>query len=309
MKSPFALVLGVLLFTHCGFAHEKVRAQSAHQTLKADKTSDPDASEASSDADEASESSEADDADDAEASDDSNYADASGVSDLSEFIDAQVSFLSDRLLRGMTLTSHQPSVFGSLSSDIETPSILPNLFLGASGSNVRFPESPSSVEVDGEAALSYNLTFDLAVRAGAQYYWYYADKNRNSWEFPVGIEYGGFLLEAAYSPHWDDLGAHAWYVSLGYEADLPLGFSVGAYSGYSFLPPGPELKSYADFRVTLGYEILGLNFEVSGIFTRLQKIQINEEIIDPEEPELRETKSTEKIFGGSRAVFSVTKYF
>ena len=217
---------------------------------------------------------------------------------------ARVTLASDYMLRGLTQTNHQPAMQGAL--EWEHPL---GFYLALGASNVRFAESPTSIETDWAGGYKFHFTKDLSTKLGIAYYWFYDDHGRSSWDVPLITEWKGFALEISYSPRWEGQNHPAWYVNLGWEDVVIWKTTVGAYAGYSFYPDTSEAPKYADFKLCVSHEFLGLDWEVAGIFTKVQKIIRQEEIIDPEDPELTQTVNHELTWGGSRAGFSVSKSF
>ena len=208
---------------------------------------------------------------------------------------------SDSMLRGFTQTDHQPVVQGEF--DWSHPL---GIYLGASASNVKFLDSPASIEMDGYGGYKYHFSKSLSASLGALYYWYVNDAKRSSWEVPAVAEYKSFKFEVDYSPRWEGQPAHSWYVNAGWKDEVIWKTTLGAFAGYSFFPANSLIRNYADYRVSVSHDFLGLEWELAGVFTPVQRIKTSESFYDPE-GEVTTIYTAEEVYGGSRAVFSISK--
>jgi uncharacterized protein (TIGR02001 family) len=223
------------------------------------------------------------DDDDSDDDDDDNSSASEKLVEQGKALSANVTIASDYVLRGLSQTAHQPATQGGF--DWEHPS---GFYLGVWGSNVRFQDSPATLELDGYGGYTYHFDKKTSLSLGALYYTYWADSNRDSWVIPLKGQWGSFSLETDYSPNWEGSNATSWYFQGGWQDKVIWDVKLGGFLGYSTFSGGNS-PDYIDFLVTASREFLQVEWQISGVF-------VNTDVING---------ST----GGDRAIFSVTKSF
>jgi uncharacterized protein (TIGR02001 family) len=174
---------------------------------------------------------------------------------------ANVGFTSDYIFRGQSQTEHQPAIQGGL--DWTHPS---GVYLGAWGSNVRYADVPATVELDLYGGYTYTLNADTNVSLGLMYYSYFRGSEVNTLEFPLAFAWKTVKLGVSYAPHWGGVDAGAWYFSAGWADKLIWATQFGITAGYSVFAAGLGFHDYADFRLSVSREMLGVTWDVSGVF-------------------------------------------
>jgi uncharacterized protein (TIGR02001 family) len=174
---------------------------------------------------------------------------------------------SDYIFRGQTLTNHNPSANGEV--DWTHPT---GVYLGAWGSNVKFPDSAAKAEVDFYGGYNYAITSSLSAGLGLMYYSYYKASETNTLEYPLQITWNELKAGLAYAPHFGGAdAASAWYASMGWSHKVKWETSLNLNVGYSMFAPELELNNYADFHAGLTRDMLGVTWDVSGYFVNAEQ--------------------------------------
>jgi uncharacterized protein (TIGR02001 family) len=200
-------------------------------------------------------------------------------------LSANVSLSSDYILRGLSQSEHQPVVQGGL--DWYLPM---GIYLGVWASSVEFQGLNTSLELDPYGGYYYEFANGIKASAGFLYYSYWSDINRNGFLFPLRGEWKNYSLEMDFAPSWQGGDAASWYFVGGWQHKLFYDAKLGILAGYSFFSNTTNEQEYADFRINLSHDFLGVEWMLSGVFTTSDQV-INDAA------------------GGSRAVVSVTKTF
>lgn len=178
-----------------------------------------------------------------------------------------VSLVTDYISKGQTQTAHGPAIQGGV--DWKHPI---GVYAAIWGSNVRFEDDPSSLEMDFSAGWGYRFNRDLNATFGVARYYFFQNGVGNSWEFPLRVTFKGFRGEVAYTPDWGRDG-DTWYANLGWADEVFYKFKLGAFIGRTFYSERIGFNNYYDFKISLAREILGLDWELSEVF--VDKTQFN----------------------------------
>lgn len=168
---------------------------------------------------------------------------------------------SDFIFRGVSQTDHAPAVQAGM--DWEHPT---GIYLGVWGTNVHFPDSPASLELDGSGGYTYNFTPSLSASLGVMYYSFHHGSSLNSWEFPLKLTWKTLSATANYDPPTGASSTAAWYFSLGWSDQYFWKLTLGAAAGYSIPDEALELQNYADFHFNVSREVLGVVADISYYF-------------------------------------------
>jgi uncharacterized protein (TIGR02001 family) len=198
-------------------------------------------------------------------------------------IAGNVSLATDYTYRGITQTNNQPALQGGF--DWKHPT---GFSLGVWGSNIYFPGTPSSLELDSYCAFTYNIKKDWNVSLGVAYLSYFQPDNRNTVVIPVRTQWRDYSLEVDYSPNFKGEG-NGWYFLLGWSKKLIWETTFGANVGYSLFSDTSQVPNYVDTRFTVAHDFLDLEWMVTGIVVKHQDIGNSEAV--------------------SRLILSVTKAF
>lgn len=180
-----------------------------------------------------------------------------------------IAITSNYIFRGLTQTNHWPAAQAGLDWNHPT-----GAYLGVWGSNVHFPTSSQniSLELDFSGGYTYSFNEDFNLGLGIQYYSYYPNGSLDMWEFPLKAGWKTIKLGVAYSPRWNGVpDSQSWYLSAGWSDTVFAGFGLGLTAGYSVFAPTAALADYADFKVSIYREIVGINFDLSATFTDKQR--------------------------------------
>jgi uncharacterized protein (TIGR02001 family) len=213
---------------------------------------------------------DSDDDDDDDDSDDSSTAGTTAKSNSND-ITANVTLTSDYLLRGLTQTEHAPALQGGF--DWNHPA---GIYLGVWGSNVHFADSNATLETSFSGGYWHEFG-ELNASVGAEYSAYWADDGRNSWDFPLELEWRDFDFQFAYAPDWQGESLQDYYFLLGWKHELLYGIKLGLTAGYSIFSGSYSYPDYGDFRVSLSRQYLGVVWDVSGIFVSRSLPELNGE--------------------------------
>jgi uncharacterized protein (TIGR02001 family) len=183
---------------------------------------------------------------------------------------ANVAFTSDYIFRGQSQTEHQPAIQGGL--DWTHPT---GIYLGAWGSNVRYSDVPATVELDVYGGYTYNFDSKTNLSLGLFYYSYFSGAQINTWEIPLALVWKTFKLGVNYAPHWSGTDAAAWYFTAGWADKIIWSTQLGLTAGYSVFGPTVGYNNYADFRVSVSRELVGVTWDISGVFVNQQQRQFN----------------------------------
>lgn len=171
-----------------------------------------------------------------------------------------VSLTSDYIFRGRSLTDHQPALQGGF--DYNHPI---GVYVGAWGSNLHMTDSPETqLELDVYGGYSFDIARDLNLNVGVLHYTYFQGSESNSWDFPVRLSWQGFHAGFDYTPNYEGGPESSWYLTAGWSDEVVWKFKVGGDVGYSFF--NVDLLNYADFRLFVSREILGITLEAAGTF-------------------------------------------
>jgi uncharacterized protein (TIGR02001 family) len=203
---------------------------------------------------------------------------------------ASFAFATDYSYRGISQTQRQVAVQPSLT--YETASIGDNValsaYLGAWGSNVWFPPSPTVAELDLIAgfrgrALGDKLTVDLGY---IRYNYLGAPSNLfydfNEFGLVVGYDFGVAQLQGAvrYSPSFYGNSGNAWYkwgaltvplnfIRLNDDVSFKLFGTVGNQYVDRFANYGIGYNNYWDWQVGLGATAWGVDLSIAWVATNL----------------------------------------
>lgn len=224
---------------------------------------------AAPDADSKDDSGDDDDDDDDDDSDDNAGIATGAQKSDSNDITANVTLASDYLLRGFTQTEHGPAIQGGF--DWNHPV---GVYLGVWGSNVRYADSNADLETSFSGG--YWREFgELHASIGAEYSAYWSDEGRNTWDIPVELEWRDFTFQFSYAPDWQGETLHDYYFLLGWKHEIESGFKLGVYVGYSVFAGDFYYPNYADSRISVSREFLGVTWDLSGIFVSQPLPELN----------------------------------
>ena len=120
------------------------------------------------------------------------------------------------------------------------------------------------LELDGIGGYNYRFSPSLSASAGFIYFAYFKDNGSNTWDFPFRINWNDWRVGFNYSPNWGGKPASVWYLTAGWSTDVYFGFKLGVVGGYSAMAASLGLENYADLRVGVSREVLGLVLDLSG---------------------------------------------
>lgn len=172
-----------------------------------------------------------------------------------------ITAVSDYNWRGVTQTSQDPALQGSLDFSMEN-----GFYVGAWASNVDFGDCcDESVEVDLYAGFSGGdvVTWDV----GFNYYWYPGADDLDFPEVYAGIGYEWFEAKLWYSSDFANYSEQAWYLEGNAAYELPANFGLEAHIGYSTgdgIEEAYGQDNYFDWSVGVTYALshfdLGLKY-------------------------------------------------
>jgi uncharacterized protein (TIGR02001 family) len=172
-----------------------------------------------------------------------------------------VTAVSDYNWRGITQTSQDPALQGSIDFSMEN-----GFYVGAWASNVDFGDCcDEEVEVDLYAGFSGGdvVTWDV----GFQYYWYPGADDLDFPEVYAGLGYKWFETKLWYSSDFANYSEQAWYLEGNAAYELPANFGLEAHIGYSTgdgIEEAYGQDDYFDWSVGVTYSLshfdLGLKY-------------------------------------------------
>ncbi len=183
-------------------------------------------------------------------------------------VNGNVSITSDYIFRGQSQTGHEPAVQGGM--DYDGPF---GIYLGAWGSSIHQSETPAALELDVYGGYRYRFSRAASLSLGVQRFSFFTGGEGNSWEFPLKLAYHAFKVELSYAPHFGGQPPPAWYALAGWSDTLFWKTTLGFTAGYSMFAPELELMNYADFRLSLSREFLGVEWEAA--YTFVNRMQFN----------------------------------
>jgi uncharacterized protein (TIGR02001 family) len=138
-----------------------------------------------------------------------------------------VTAVSDYNWRGVTQTSQDPALQGSLDYSMEN-----GFYVGTWASNVDFGDCcDESVEVDLYAGFSGGETVTWDV--GFVYYWYPGADDLDFPEVYASVGYEWLEAKLSYTSDFANYSDQAWYLEGNAAYELPANFGLEAHIGYS----------------------------------------------------------------------------
>jgi uncharacterized protein (TIGR02001 family) len=235
-----------------GASSASAHAGSSHASASASKDKEPDDSNGDSD--------DVDDEDDDDDDDDTEDASALGS------FNGLMTLASDYISRGMTQTSHEPALQGSLEWSHPL-----GFFLGVWGSNVHFADSTASLELDGYAGYGYSFSKDLSANFSVSHLSYFPSDGMNGFDYAVDASWRAFRTEVAYSPDWRGQGS-SWYFQVGWNDSVIWDIKLGFFAGYSVFGSDSSTPDYGDFRANIGHDFLELEWTLSAVWATQREI-------------------------------------
>jgi uncharacterized protein (TIGR02001 family) len=188
-------------------------------------------------------------------------------------------FTSDYMFRGISQTSSDPAVQGSLEYSVETGFRDTSVYLSAWGSNVKFTDA--SIEIDVAAGVRGSLagiTYDI----GPVFYAYpgAADNlNYDFWEagLRLGYDFGIAAVVASvyYSPDFFAASGNATYYQVGVDVPLPFSVTLGARYGHQSIDNNVRFGSpdYSDWNIGVSREFLTIVWDLRYFDTDLTRAE------------------------------------
>jgi uncharacterized protein (TIGR02001 family) len=207
---------------------------------------------------------------------------------------ATFAFATDYSYRGISQTQRQVAVQPAFT--YETPTVSEQVplsaYVGAWGSNVYFPPTPTIAEIDLISglrlkALDNKLTFDLGyIRynyLGAPSDLFY---DFNEFGLVVGYDFGVAQLQGAvrYSPNFFANSGIAWYkwgqltvplsfIKLNENVSFKLFGTIGNQYVERFMNYGIGYNNYWDWQIGLGATVWGVDLSIAYVDTNLDSAQ------------------------------------
>ncbi len=150
-------------------------------------------------------------------------------------ISGNVTMATDYVFRGVSQTDNQFAIQGGLDYAHDS-----GFYLGTWASNVDSTffndEKDPQIELDLYGGYSGELANGIGYDVGYIRYEYPGGSESDTNEIYLGGSYNNFSATITYSDELAFLGSEesAWYLSAGYEMELPQGFGLSASLGYSF---------------------------------------------------------------------------
>lgn len=184
-------------------------------------------------------------------------------------ISANIGLVSDYVFRGISQTDDNVAIQGGLDYAHKS-----GFYLGTWASNIDFNDPNANAEIDGYGGFKIDFWGSYNIDMGVAYYGYPGKNSTYAYtEYYLGGSYDRFSLKAYYSDDFFARSGQSVYLDLSADFPLPYDFSLGLHGGYQWVTNNAKFgaRDYADWRVGINREIIGLNLGVAYSDTNLSK--------------------------------------
>ena len=184
-------------------------------------------------------------------------------------ISANVGLSSDYMFRGISQTDENVAIQGGFDYTHHS-----GFYLGVFGSNIDFNDPDTSIEIDGYGGFKYSFLDHYSIDAGAAHYAYPGANDTYAYtEYYLGGGYRNFSLKAYYSDDFFAKSGEAIYLDSKGDFPLPYDFNLGLHYGYQWIENNAKFGApdYADWRIGVNREVIGVNVGVAYVDTNLGK--------------------------------------
>jgi uncharacterized protein (TIGR02001 family) len=184
-------------------------------------------------------------------------------------ISANVGLSSDYTFRGISQTDENVAIQGGFDYTHSS-----GFYLGVFGSNVDFNDPDASIEIDGYGGFKHSFLDHYGIDAGVIHYAYPNANDAYSYnEYYMGGNYRNFSLKAYYSDDFFANSGEAVYIDSKGDFSLPYHFMLGLHYGYQWIENNAKFGTpdYADWRIGINREFIGVNVGVAYVDTNLDK--------------------------------------
>jgi uncharacterized protein (TIGR02001 family) len=194
-------------------------------------------------------------------------------------ISGTVAFTNDYVFRGISQTSSDPSIQGSIEYALETGFHDTSVYAGLWGSNVKFTDASLEFDISaGVRGKARGFTYD----AGAIFYRYPGAANSLNYDYGeaalrLGYDFGIAAIAAGvyYSPNYFADSGNATYYQAGFDVPLPFAITLGTRIGRQVIDRNDRFGSpdYTDWNIGLSREFLTLVWDFRYFDTNLNRAE------------------------------------
>lgn len=186
---------------------------------------------------------------------------AASISAQAAEVSGTVTLTNDYRFRGVSQTSGDPAVQGSIDVGFEH-----GIYAGIWGSNVNFGDTDNAnLEVDYYLGKYGDITEHLSYDATLYYFQYHGYNDGTDidfWELDLRASYKGVTLLYAYAPDYVNSGDNYQYAALDYSHPVTEAVNLDLHAGYTF-GDAFDGSEYKDFSIGVSGSAAGLDLSLA----------------------------------------------